>query len=185
MRKAIVPRDKLVRLLGEGVPEAQIARMYRVSRSAISQAIRAVPRTALIEVLRSRAGASPVDVRPVPAPRAVDVMGVVLGVLEELRDLRRVLASTEAQVVLNLGQRLQLRLATVDRTLRWAESFLAANKHLMEVVSFDLVLKELVSVLDEVDPALREKFLARVRARGLVRVFAAETGEAQRVSVDS
>lgn len=168
-RRPLVRTAELLALLREDVRPSEIARRFGVSPAAVTQAIKALPRATLFELLTQRAVAAPVPQTPPPSPPPVDVMAVILGVHQRLEQLHAFLESPEAIGQLKLSQRLQLQLTTIERTLRWAEAFLDTNKHLLDLMGVDLWMQELGALLDDVDPTLKERLKERVRARGLVR----------------
>jgi hypothetical protein len=78
-------------------------------------------------------------------------MGEVISVIEELRGIRAWLDS-EAGQLLAPRARIDLILSVADRKLRWAESVVSTRGRLLELVSVEVWLQELLVILDEVAP---------------------------------
>jgi hypothetical protein len=166
----ILDPNVLVESLLQGTRGADIAQSFNVTPAAVSQAIKALPKSALLTVVLGRLTINPAPLQPPRDAQPVDVMGVVRRVHEELLVVLDFLQSPAANTI-KLGHRVQLRLATLERLLKWAQTFVETNRHLLDLMGVEVWLRQLQELLAEVDPSLRERLLERVQARGLAPGF--------------
>jgi IclR-like helix-turn-helix domain-containing protein len=162
-----VPRDDLKRLLGQGLGPSEIARRYGLNHSTVSRAIRALEHQDLVAVvLGNRCQPSLPQIPPPTVDAPVDVMGEVMGVIEDIRAMRLWLASDEARATLGTPARLGYTLALFDKRLRWAETFLNARSKLLDLISVDVWMTEMLEMLaEEGGPHLKERMMERIRER--------------------
>jgi hypothetical protein len=96
----------------------------------------------------------------------IDVMGEVVEVIQDIRAMRAWLDSAEAKSTLKTSARLAYTLALFDKRLRWAETFLNARSKLLDLISVDVWMQEMLQMLaEEGGPHLKERMLERIRAR--------------------
>jgi hypothetical protein len=161
-----VPRDDLKRLLGLGLGPSEIARRYGLNHSTVSRAIRALAHQDLVAVvLGNRCQASLPEIPPPTVDAPIDVMGEV-EVIHDIRAMRVWLASDEARATLGTPARLGYTLALFDKRLRWAETFLNARSKLLDLISVDVWMQEMLQMIaEEGGPHLKERMLERIRER--------------------
>jgi hypothetical protein len=162
-----VPRDDLKRLLGQGLGPSEIARRYGLNHSTVSRAIRALGHQDLVAVvLGNRCQPSLPQIPPPTVDAPVDVMGEVVEVIQDIRAMRLWLASDEARATLRTPVRLTYTLALFDKRLRWAETFLNARSKLLDLISVDVWMQEMLQLIaEEGGPHLKERMLERIRER--------------------
>ena len=87
-------------------------------------------------------------------------------VIQDIRAMRVWLASDEAKATLRTPARLWYTLALFDKRLRWAETFLNARAKLLELISVDVWIQELLQMIaEEGGPHLKARMLERIRMR--------------------
>jgi DNA-binding transcriptional regulator LsrR (DeoR family) len=157
-----VPRDDLKRLLGQGLGPSEIARRYGLNHSTVSRAIRALEHQDLVAVvLGNRCQPSLSQIPPPTVDAPIDVMGEVMEVIQDIRAMRVWLDSAEAKSTLKTSARLACTLALFDKRLRWAERFLAARSKLLDLISVDVWMQEMLQMIaEEGGPHLKERMLA-------------------------
>jgi IclR helix-turn-helix domain len=162
-----VPRDDLKRLLGQGLGPSEIARRYGLNHSTVSRAIRALAHQDLVAVvLGNRCQPSLPQIPPPTVDAPVDVMGEVVEVIHDIRAMRVWLASDEARATLGTPARLGYTLAVFDKRLRWAETFLNARGKLLDLISVDVWIQEMLQMIaEEGGLHLKERMLERIRER--------------------
>ena len=162
-----VPRDDLKRLLGQGLGPSEIARRYGLNHSTVSRAIRALEHQDLVAVVLGNRCQPSLPQIPHPTVDApVDVMGEVMEVIQDIRAMRVWLDSAEAKSTLKTSARLAYTLALFDKRLRWAETFLNARSKLLDLISVDVWMQEMLQMIaEEGGPHLKERMLERIRAR--------------------
>ena len=162
-----VPRDDLKRLLGQGLGPSEIARRYGLNHSTVSRAIRALAHQDLVAVvLGNRCQPSLPQIPPPTVDAPVDVMGEVVEVIQDIRAMRVWLDSEEAKSTLKTSARLGYTLALFDKRLRWAETFLNARSKLLDLISVDVWMQEMLQmIVEEGGPHLKERMLERIRER--------------------
>ncbi len=157
---------------------SEIARQYGVTHSTVSRATRALGHEDLMAVVLG--GRCQPKLPEVPAPdldAPVDVMAEVVSVIEDIRHMRAWLASEEAKVALKTPVRVSYAIALFDKRLRWAEAFVSTRSKLLELISVDHWLREMLAIVEEVgrcpkcgeDTHARERVLERIRAKLLGR----------------
>jgi hypothetical protein len=93
-------------------------------------------------------------------------MGEVMEVIHDIRAMRVWLASDEARATLGTPARLGYTLALFDKRLRWAETFLNARSKLLDLISVDVWMQEMLQMIaEEGGPHLKERLLERIRER--------------------
>jgi IclR helix-turn-helix domain len=160
-----VPRDDLKRLLGQGLGPSEIARRYGLNHSTVSRAIRALEHQDLVAVvLGNRCQPNLPQIPPPTVDAPIDVMGEVIEVIQDIRAMRVWLDSAEAKSTLKTSARLAYTLALFDKRLRWAERFLAARSKLLDLISVDVWMQEMLQMIaEEGGPHLKERMLATSR----------------------
>jgi hypothetical protein len=144
-----VPREDLKRLLAEGLGVTDIARRYGVNHSTISSAVRALDHQDLVAVALGNRCQPKIPEVPVPDLQApVDVMGEVMSVIEDIRHMRAWLVSDEAKAALKTQARVNYVIALFDKRLRWAETFISTRSKLLELITFDHWLNEMLAIIE-------------------------------------
>jgi hypothetical protein len=87
-------------------------------------------------------------------------------VIQDIRAMRVWLDSAEAKSTLKTSARLAYTLALFDKRLRWAETFLNARSKLLDLISVDVWMQEMLQMIaEEGGPHLKERMLERIRER--------------------
>jgi hypothetical protein len=115
-------------------------------------------------VLGNRCQSSLPQIPPPTVDAPIDVMGEVIEVIQDIRAMRVWLDSAEAKSTLKTSARLAYTLALFDKRLRWAERFLAARSKLLDLISVDVWMQEMLQMIaEEGGPHLKERMLATSR----------------------
>lgn len=161
-------REEFIELLREGLPHVDIARRLGVTHPLIARLIRQLSHRDLVAVAMARPVAYVPPVK-VSTLTPVDVIGEVMSVLDELRHIRGFLASPDGVATFrNPSTRLTHQLQVLDRILRWAESFIGLRKQMAEWSGFEAWRDEMLAILEEEAPELRERLVRRIAAKVLV-----------------
>jgi hypothetical protein len=170
-----VPREDLKRLLAQGLGPSEIARQYGLNHSTVSRAIRALEHQDLVAVvLGNRCQPNLPEVPPPALDAPIDVMGEVMGVIEDIRVMRAWLDSDEGRSTLKTPTRLNYTLALFDKRLRWAETFVATRSKLLELITVEVWLQEMLAIIEEEAPGAKARILDRIRARIIGREIPAQ-----------
>jgi hypothetical protein len=63
-----------------------------------------------------------------------------------------------------------------DRRLRWAETFVATRSKLLELITVEVWLQEMLAIIEEEVPGAKARILERIRARIIGREIPAPLG---------
>lgn len=170
-----VPRDDLKRLLAQGLGPSEIARQYGLNHSTVSRAIRALEHQDLVAVvLGNRCQPKLPEVPPPALDAPIDVMGEVISVIQDIRVMRAWLDSDEGRATLKTPARLNYTLALFDKRLRWAETFVATRSKLLELITVEVWLQEMLVIIEEEAPGAKARILDRIRVRIIGREVPAQ-----------
>jgi hypothetical protein len=100
-------------------------------------------------------------------------MGEVMSVIEDIRVMRAWLASDEGRATLKTPARLNYTLALFDKRLRWAETFVVTRSKLLELITVEVWLQDMLAIIEEEAPGAKARILERIRARIIGREITA------------
>jgi DNA-binding GntR family transcriptional regulator len=139
----------------------QLSREYGLDHTTVRRAIRDLEAEDLVVVLRGDRRRLELGVVPMPTPP--EIMAEVLRGIEDLRALRVWLASDAARAALGRCAHLDYTLGLLDMSRRWAEVFTATHSKLMESLTLDSWLHDMLKIIEEAAPGAKPKILERVR----------------------
>jgi hypothetical protein len=152
-------------ILRKGLRPVEIARQYQVNQGMVSKAIRKLSYLELFDVVRlGQWKPASFEIAPVPLDAPVDVIGVLNSVLSDAMAMRVYLETDEGRTLAA-----RMRFQTLDKSmaarLNWADSFVRNRAKLLELISVDQWLNEMLAIIEQEGPGLKERVVERVRQR--------------------
>lgn len=160
-------------MVAQGTSQQEIGKRFGKTQPQISRLMRQLTPKDLYEIVMTRPPAVTMPVK-VKSLGPTDIVEEVMGVLDKLKEIRAFLEEEEKKpqeerIFKRPDQRLFYMLGTLDRILRWAETFMNLRKQMAEMIGFEVWRKEFLSLLDDVAPDVKVKLMQRIQEKLFVR----------------